>query len=456
MLEVDTQLLMKYDCPGPRYTSYPTAPYLHTGIGAEEYLDTVVQSDQERDISLYFHLPYCDTLCHFCGCNMLLTRNPARIDTYIDYLAREVELLTAHFSGKRKVSQLHWGGGTPSYLSPLQIRRLGQIIHDYFDLRSQAEVSVELDPRGLTFEHMRAFKDVGFNRCSMGIQDFDLRVQRAVNRVQSEAITRDAMDWARRLHFKSINVDLIYGLPLQHPDTYRTTLDRVIAMAPDRLAVFNYAHMPAKIKKQRKIREEDLPRPEIKLQLLKLAIEKLTAAGYVYIGMDHFARPQDELYIALKEKTLFRNFQGYSTHAGLDLYAFGMSSISMLPRLYVQNDKNIRNYFDQLDQKKLPIARGILLNDEDVLRRNVIMNLMCHFYLDKEEIARKYHIDFDAHFTEALDNLKPFIEDDLVEFRNGTIVVTENGRLVIRNIAMNFDQYLMRKEGKKPLFSKTI
>jgi oxygen-independent coproporphyrinogen-3 oxidase len=456
MLTVDTNLLMKYDRPGPRYTSYPTAPYLHAGIGVNEYLDAIAGSAQTNNISLYVHLPFCDTLCHFCGCNMLLTHSSRRIDTYIDYLAKEMKLLTAHFSGKRGVSQLHWGGGTPSYLSPVQIQRLGSIIHDNFNIHTEAEVSVELDPRGLTFEHMQAFKSVGFNRCSMGIQDFDLRVQQAVNRVQTEAITQDAIDWARQLNFTSINVDLIYGLPFQHPDTYIKTLHRVIAMAPDRLAVFNYAHMPALIKKQRKINDADLPTPDIKLQLLKLAIEQLTAAGYVYIGMDHFARPQDELCIALQNKTLFRNFQGYSTHAGLDLYSFGMSSISMLPRLYIQNHKTIRNYFDALDENKLPVARGILLNDEDILRRNVIMNLMCHFYLDKHEIERKYHIDFDTYFSEALANLQPFIEDRLIEFQKGTIVITENGRLVVRNIAMNFDNYLMKKEGKKPLFSKTI
>jgi oxygen-independent coproporphyrinogen-3 oxidase len=456
MLEVDTNLLMKYDRSGPRYTSYPTAPYLTVDIGSKDYLYAIESGERDKNISLYFHLPFCDTMCHFCGCNMLLTRNPARVDTYLNYIEKEIRLLRQRFYEKRKVSQLHWGGGTPNSLSPGQIRRLGKIIHDNFTIDAQAEVSVELDPRGLTFEHMQAFHDVGFNRCSMGIQDFDLKVQTAVNRVQSEKITRDAMDWARRLNFTSINIDLIYGLPFQHPDSYKKTLLKVIEMAPDRLAVFNYAHVPAVIKKQRKIKDEDLPPPQLKLQLLKLAIEKLTAAGYAYIGMDHFARPEDELFIALQKKTLFRNFQGYSTHAGLDLYSFGMSSISMLPRLYVQNYKNLKYYFGALDQNRLPIARGVVLTDEDVLRRNVIMNLMCHFQLDKEEIARKYKINFDEHFAQSLKNLEPFIADGLVEMKNGTITINESGRLVIRNIAMNFDQYLMQKEGSKPVFSKTI
>jgi len=456
MLEVDTNLLMKYDRSGPRYTSYPTAPYLTADISSKDYVQAIESDDRDKNISLYFHLPFCDTLCHFCGCTMLLTRNPARIDTYLDFIEKEIRLLRQHFHGHRKVSQLHWGGGTPNSLSPEQIRRLGKCIHDNFILDAQAEVSVELDPRGLTFEHMQAFHDVGFNRCSMGIQDFDSKVQKAVNRVQSQDITRDAMDWARRLNFTSINIDLIYGLPFQHPDSYQKTLVKVIEMAPDRLAVFNYAHVPAMIKKQRMITVEDLPGPQLKLQLLKLAIEKLTGAGYAYIGMDHFARPEDELFIALKEKTLYRNFQGYSTHAGLDLYSFGMSSISMLPRLYVQNYKNLKHYFDALKQDNLPIARGVLLNDEDVLRRNVIMNLMCHFELDKEEIAGKYKINFDEHFSEPLKNLEPFVADGLIEMKNGMIIINERGRLVIRNIAMNFDQYLMQKEGSKPIFSKTI
>jgi oxygen-independent coproporphyrinogen-3 oxidase len=456
MLEVDTTLLMKYDRSGPRYTSYPTAPYLTTDIGSTDFIQAIESGDRDKNISLYFHLPFCDTMCHFCGCNMLLTRNPARIDTYLQYIEKEIKILRQHLNEKRRVSQLHWGGGTPNSLSPEQIQRLGAMIHHNFIVEKQAEISVELDPRGLTFEHMQAFHDVGFNRCSMGIQDFDLKVQQAVNRVQSEKITRDAMAWARRLEFSSINIDLIYGLPFQQPDRYQKTLDRVIEMAPDRLAVFNYAHVPAVIKKQRKIKDEDLPAPQVKLQLLKLAIEKLTGAGYAYIGMDHFARPEDELFIALKQKTLYRNFQGYSTHAGLDLYSFGMSSISMLPRLYVQNYKNLKYYFGALDQNRLPVARGVLLSDEDVLRRNVIMNLMCHFQLDKEEIAGKYKINFDEHFAESLQNLKPFIEDGLVDINNGTIIINERGRLVIRNIAMNFDQYLMQKEGSKPIFSKTI
>jgi oxygen-independent coproporphyrinogen-3 oxidase len=456
MLKVDTDLLMKYDRSGPRYTSYPTAPYLTGDVSSRDFVQAIKSNGQDKNISLYFHLPFCDTMCHFCGCNMLLTRSAERIDTYLNYIAKEIKLLTQHFSEKRKVSQLHWGGGTPNSLSPVQIERLGKVIHEKFIIEKNAEVSVELDPRGLTFDHMQAFHDMGFNRCSMGIQDFNLKVQKAVNRVQSEKITQDAMDWARKLKFNSVNIDLIYGLPFQEPRSYEQTLERVIKMAPDRLAVFNYAHVPAMIKKQRMIEEKDLPAPKTKLQLLKLAIEKLTGAGYTYIGMDHFARPQDELFVALKEKTLYRNFQGYSTHAGLDLYSFGMSSISMLSRLYVQNHKKLKNYFEALDQNELPIARGVVLNDEDVLRRNVIMNLMCHFQLDKEEIANKYKIRFDEHFSESLKNLDPFMEDGLVELKNGIIFIRENGRLVIRNIAMNFDQYFMQKEDSKPLFSKTI
>lgn len=459
ILNVDIDLLKKYDRAGPRYTSYPTAPYFHDGIDESDFIRHIEKNEQARpdqDISLYVHLPFCDTLCWFCGCNMMITHNPARIEEYVDYLIREIALLKSIRNSNRRIGQLHWGGGTPTYLPPDQIRRLGQAIRDAFGFSTDAEVSVEIDPRGLTRDHMAALQEVGFNRCSMGVQDFDPVVQKTVNRIQPESITRQVVEWAHELNFISVNIDLMYGLPHQKPDKFSHTIDRVLDMGPDRLAVFNYAHLPRMIKHQKLIRDEDLPSPDQKLSLLKLAIEHLTAKGYVYIGMDHFALPDDELTVAMREGTLYRNFQGYSTRAGLDLYALGMSSISMLDDIYVQNHKTLPEYYRHLDEDRLPVMRGYALTGEDQLRREVIMELMCHFHLEKSKIEKKYDIRFDEHFADALNGLEPFEDDDLIVLGRDALTVTETGRLLIRNIAMNFDAYLMEKEADKPQFSRTV
>ncbi|NIO00782.1 MAG: oxygen-independent coproporphyrinogen III oxidase [Candidatus Latescibacteria bacterium] len=458
-LIVNIDLLKKYSRSGPRYTSYPTAPYFHEGIGPQQYVDHIKDNDRlksDQDISLYFHLPFCDTLCYFCGCNMLVTHHRERIEEYVEYLIKEIELIRPLISQGRKVAQLHWGGGTPSYLPPDQIRRLGNAVRNRFDFTDGAEVGVEIDPRGLTRDHMAALSEVGFNRCSMGIQDFDPKVQESVNRVQPEDITKQTIDWARELGFQSVNVDLMYGLPFQSVEKFSVTLDKIIRFDPDRLAVFNYAHLPKMIKHQKLIRDETLPSPEVKLQLLKLSIERLTDNGYVYIGMDHFAKPDDELTVAMREGTLYRNFQGYSTNAGLDLFALGMSSISLLPKLYVQNYKKLKEYYQKLDEGQLPIMRGYELSGDDRLRREVIMELMCNFRLVKARIEKKYNIDFDSYFENALESLKPFRNDDLVILENGTILVTDQGRLLIRNIAMNFDAYLEDEASEGPQYSKTV
>lgn len=458
-ISVDVDLLKKYDRPGPRYTSYPTAPYFHEGVDHKTYLQHVEKDNQSvtnKDLSLYFHLPFCDTLCYFCGCNMMVTRKRDRIDQYIDYLEKEMRLLKSHIDADRKVMQLHWGGGTPTHLSPDQIRRLGTLIHKYFDFRDDAEVGVEIDPRELTFDHMKALRDMGFNRCSMGVQDFDEKVQRTVNRIQPESITRDAVDWSKSLGFGSINLDLMYGLPYQSLDNYQVTIDKILNMNPDRLAVFNYAHLPNMIKHQKLIKDEWLPSGDLKLQLLKLSIEKLTSAGYVYIGMDHFAKPEDELTIAMDKGTLYRNFQGYSTHAGINLFAFGITSIGMLSDLYIQNVKKLDQYYEALDQNILPTMRGVVLNEDDQLRREVITELMCNFKLKKAYIGDKYQINFDTYFAEALERLQPMQNDNLIKLEKDQLVVTTAGRLLIRNIAMQFDYYLMKKEGEKPQFSRTV
>ncbi|NJN28505.1 MAG: oxygen-independent coproporphyrinogen III oxidase [Cyclobacteriaceae bacterium] len=458
-IPVDIALLKKYDKAGPRYTSYPTAPYFHEGVDDKVFVSHIhnpLTGNTNKDLSLYFHIPFCDTLCYFCGCNMMVTRNQGKIEQYLTYLEKEIILLKQHLGDDRKVIQLHWGGGTPTHLSPDQIRRLGAVIHKYFDFQPNAEVGVEIDPRELTRDHMAALSEVGFNRCSMGIQDFDEQVQKAVNRIQPESITRDAVTWAHELGFKSINLDLMYGLPHQNYKTYSETIDKVVRMNPDRLAVFNYAHLPNMIKHQQLINEAWLPSGDQKLELLKLSIEKLNDMGYVYIGMDHFAKPNDELTIAMQNGTLYRNFQGYSTHAGIDLFAIGITGIGMLSDLYVQNFKKFEDYYKALDAGKLPIMRGVALNPDDLLRREVITELMCNFRLSMAKFEQKYGIVFENYFAEALEQLRSLASDELIEIKTGQLRVTDTGRLLIRNIVMHFDFYLMKKQGEKPQFSRTV
>ncbi len=456
-LVVDLALLQKYDRPGPRYTSYPTAPYFHPGIGASQYQQHLEQQQSiQDDLSLYVHLPFCDTLCYFCGCNMMVTHDRAKVEQYLDYLEKEMRLVAQLLAPGRKVAQLHWGGGTPTHLTPAQIRRLGDMLHHYFTFRGDAEMGVEIDPRELTYDHMTALRAVGFNRCSMGVQDFQPEVQVAINRIQPEAITRQAINWARDLGFLSINVDLMYGLPHQTRNTFAATLDTVLTLAPDRLAVFNYAHLPQIFKHQRMIQDDWLPTAAEKLALLKLGIEGLTAAGYVYIGMDHFAKPENELAQAMAAGTLYRNFQGYSTHAGLDLIALGMSSITMLSALYVQNQKTLGEYYAALDAGRLPTLRGVALTGDDQLRRSVIVELMCNFVLHKARVEKRYGILFDDYFADALHQLEPLAADGLLHLEQDKVTVTDAGRLLIRNIVMHFDAYLNKQTDRQPQFSRTV
>ncbi len=456
---VDIELLKKYDRPGPRYTSYPPAPAFSKDFGPEDYKNAIIENNLQNsksELSLYFHIPFCDTLCYFCACNMLVTHRRETIRKYLDYLECEIDMVWKMISPGRKVTQLHWGGGTPSYLNPDEIRELGNFINERFEYVDDPEVGVEIDPRGLTFEHMKAFREVGFNRISMGVQDFDPKVQKAVNRIQPEEITRQAIEWARELGFRSINLDLIYGLPFQTVESFEKTLDKVIELSPERLAVFNFAYVPWLKPHQRVIRKEDLPTPEVKLKILKMVIEKLTEAGYVYIGMDHFAKPDDELAIAQREKTLYRNFQGYSTRAGADLYAFGMSAISQFQDIYAQNYKELREYYARIDEGKFPTSVGYRMNQDDVIRRHVIMRLMCDMELTKSEVEEKFNINFDEYFADSIPKLKEFIDDGLVELTEDKIIVTLMGRLVIRNIAMCFDAYIDKMMKEKPIFSRTV
>ena len=449
MFSIDLDLVKKYDKAGPRYTSYPTAPHFNESFTHENYLDEIIKTNNEEskpDLSLYFHIPYCDTLCYFCGCNMIVTRNRDRIKTYIDYLKNEIDMLRTYISPDRKVAQLHWGGGTPTHLMPDEINDLIGYIKDNFDFRDNSENGCEIDPRELTKEHLVALREGGFNRISMGVQDFNEKVQKAVNRIQPEDMTRQVVDWVHELKFDSINLDLIYGLPFQTVETFAKSVDAIIDISPDRIAVFNYAHVPWMKKHMALIKEEDLPAPEEKLQILKMTVEKLTAAGYVFIGMDHFSKPDDDLSVAFREKKLYRNFQGYSTNAGTDLYAFGITSISQLGRIYSQNLKNEKEYFGKLDEGIPPIAKGYYLSDDDILRKDVIMKIMCDFELDYKTIEEKYKIDFGKYFAQGINNLRQLSEDGLIILTDNRFIVTEMGRLLVRNIAMNFDGYIERKE----------
>jgi oxygen-independent coproporphyrinogen-3 oxidase len=458
MFEINLEKYKKYDKPGPRYTSYPTAPHFNESFTHQNFLDEVLKTnygDKLPDLSLYYHLPFCDTLCYFCGCNMIITRNRDRIKEYIKYLKKEIDLIRSFLLPERKVAQLHWGGGTPTYLSPEEIDELASFIKQSFQFKEDSENGCEIDPRDLTLAHLEALRKNGFNRISMGVQDFNEKVQKAVNRIQPESITRQTVKWVRELGFSSINLDLMYGLPFQTLNSFAETVNKIIEISPDRIAVFNYAHVPWLKKHMALIHPEDLPKPELKLEILKMTIEKLINAGYIFIGMDHFAKPDDELAIALKEKKLYRNFQGYSTHSGADLYAMGITGISQLHEVYAQNYKTEKEYFNALDEEKIPVAKGYRLNNDDILRRDVIMKLMCNFELEFKPIEEKYKIDFKNYFAWGLNNLKEMEQDELVRIGNDKIEVTSMGKLLIRNIAMNFDYYIEHKEDTAK-YSRTV
>jgi len=454
-LNVNLDLVKKYNVAGPRYTSYPPATKFTDQISRDELFQKIAANNEtERGLSLYFHIPFCETLCWFCGCTTVITQNHGESKSYLDYLDREITQMAARLNPKRKVVQLHWGGGSPTFLRPDEIRRLGAIIHKHFKFAADAEAGVEIDPRRLTRDHIVALREIGFNRASLGVQDFEPKVQEAIHRIQPRDMTQQTLDWAREFGFKSVNFDLIYGLPFQTVETFSQTLDTVLEMQPDRLAVFSYAHVPW-IKPAQKILEQKiLPSPEIKLALLKNVIERLTENGrYIYIGMDHFAKPSDELVLAQCNKTLQRNFQGYSTRGHADIYSFGMSAISQIPDAYWQNEKDLPQYFSALDAQKVPLARGYVLTDEDKIRRETIMRTMCDLSLDYAAMSQKLGIKFVEHFVNELAALKNFEADGLIQISSNGFEVTDAGRLFIRNIAMIFDNTLATGERKH---SKTI
>lgn len=455
---IDIEFLRRFDKPGPRYTSYPTAPVFRKDYNAVMFEADLKENNQNNvnPVSIYIHIPFCDTLCYFCGCTTIVTPNQKQLEKYVAFLKKEFQLFSKFFSNQRKVVQLHWGGGTPSYLKPEQIRDLGNFIKDIFTYSNNIEYGVEIDPRGLTYDHMKAFKDIGMNRVSIGVQDFNEEVQRVTNRIQPAELTYDAIEWSKILGVKSINIDLIYGLPKQTIFSFEYTLDEVISISPNRIAVFNFAYIPWLKPHQKLINQNELPTPIEKLEILKMTIEKLTGAGYIYIGMDHFVKPNDEMAIAQKNKTLYRNFQGYSTNAGADLFGFGMSSISHFGNVYSQNYKNLENYYDSLGKDEFPIALGYRMNNDDIIRKYVIMKLMCDLEINKKDVEDKFNINFDHYFRESQKKLKEFKELDIVIEDNIKIVVKEMGRLVLRNIAMCFDAYIDNLIKEKPIFSRTV
>jgi oxygen-independent coproporphyrinogen-3 oxidase len=457
--EVDLRLLRKYDRPGPRYTSYPTAPLFDPSFTAADFRQEIAATNgpgTARDISLYFHFPFCDTLCYFCGCTMLVTRDRARIAEYNNALKKEIGLVAPMIAPERRVVQVHWGGGTPTHLEPDEIRSMGDAIRTSFRIDPSAEMSVEIDPRELTRDHLVALRDAGFNRMSMGVQDFDPKVQAAVNRVQPEAMSRRVFDWARETGFTSVNIDLIYGLPLQTLPAFESTVRKVIGFRPDRIAVFNYAHVPWMKPHQKLIHPEDLPSPEAKLDILKMTIEVLSAGGYEYIGMDHFALPGDELAQSQKQKTLYRNFQGYSTRSGADLYGFGMSAISHFRGSYAQNAKSLPDYEAAIGRGELATSVGYRMTEDDQVRKHVIMRLMCDLELDTHAVEAEFGINFEEYFAASLVALGQFIDDGLVAREPGRILIVGAGRLLLRNIAMCFDAYLDSMTRQKQLFSRTV
>lgn len=449
-------LIAKYDKAGPRYTSYPTAVQFTDAFGSQEYIEAAKASNARKNpLSLYFHIPFCATICFYCGCNKIITNNRKRSQPYLDRLFKEIEMQGKLFDNRAPVKQLHWGGGTPTFLSHDEMRALMDKTREVFNILpgDEAEMSIEVDPREANADTVRFLRSIGFNRLSMGVQDFDEKVQVAVNRIQPKEITVETLTAARECGFNSISLDLIYGLPFQTVESFSKTLDEVIELSPDRLSVFNYAHMPHLFKTQKQMNPEDMPSPQEKLLILKLVIERLTDAGYVYIGMDHFAKPTDQLAIAQKEGLLYRNFQGYSTHSDCDLVGMGISSISQIGDIYAQNAKIMADYEAKIDHNELPIMRGVKLTEDDLIRRHVITEIMCNLKLDLDKVSEELGIDAREYFKADLPELDAMQDDGLIVIKDGIYYVQEPGRLLIRNIGMVFDAYLQKNDNR---FSRVI
>jgi oxygen-independent coproporphyrinogen III oxidase len=454
----DPSLLQRFDIPGPRYTSYPTADRFVDAFDSEAFagwLGKRGESGGQIPLSLYVHLPFCNTVCYYCACNKVITKDHSRTAEYLQALAREVELIDARLTGPRQIEQLHFGGGTPTFLTNDELGQLMALLTSRFPLAPKGEYSIEVDPRSTPPDKVAALGELGFNRMSVGVQDFDPEVQAAVNRLQSYEMTRATIEAARKADFKSVNLDLIYGLPKQNRATFANTLDKVLQLSPERIALYHYAHLPERFKPQRRIESADLPSPQEKMSIMLDAIQRLTEAGYQYIGMDHFAKGDDDLARAQQQGRLHRNFQGYSTRPDCDLIGLGVSSISKIGPTYSQNVRELDEYYDRLKNGILPTARGVLLDMDDLVRRAVIMALMCHFEVSKEAIEQSHLIKFDEYFKREVAALKPFQDEGLVENTKEWINVLPRGKLLIRAIAMSFDRYL-RSDERIRKYSKIV
>ncbi|MFZ7344112.1 MULTISPECIES: oxygen-independent coproporphyrinogen III oxidase [Avibacterium] len=449
----DSALIQKYNYSGPRYTSYPTALEFNENYTEQDFQAAAARYP-DRPLSLYVHIPFCHKLCYFCACNKIITRHQHKADIYLDYLEKEIKNRAALFRN-RKVTQVHWGGGTPTYLTEQQSSRLMAMLREHFHFADNAEISIEMDPRKIELETLDHLRKIGFNRISMGVQDFNKAVQKAVNREQDEDFIQALLERARALGFQSTNLDLIYGLPLQNVESFMFTLQKVIELNPDRLSVFNYAHLPSRFAGQAKIKEDQLPAPETKLTILQKTIETLSDAGYRFIGMDHFAKPDDELAIAQQNGVLHRNFQGYTTQEDADLLGLGVSAISLLGDTYAQNQKELKHYYADIEQKGTALHKGFVMSQEDCLRRDVIKQLICNFKLDYAPFEQQYGIDFKTHFAEDLELLAPLAADGLIEIGEKGLQVSPVGHLLIRNICLCFDTY-SRQQARRQQFSRII
>jgi oxygen-independent coproporphyrinogen-3 oxidase len=457
-LVIDPVLIRNYDVSGPRYTSYPTADRFVEAFGEAEcrhWIGSRNIGGIKQPLSVYMHLPFCDTICFYCGCNKVVTRDHGRSAKYIKYLARELALLSQSLGAERAISQMHWGGGTPTFLSRGEMREVMSALNEQFERRPDFECSIEVDPRKVEPGTMGFLAELGFNRVSIGVQDFDPDVQKAVHRIQSEQVTRRVIEEARAAGMRSVNLDLIYGLPKQTLDGFDVTLEKVLALDPDRVALYSYAHMPRMFKPQRRISESELPSPETRLQILTLAIGRLTRAGFLYIGMDHFAKPDDELAVAQRQGRLQRNFQGYSTHPECDMLGLGISAIGRIGPTYYQNLKSLEEYYAALDAGRLPVWRGMVLTKDDLVRRAIIQALACHFRLSIESIESSYLVDFANYFSAEIEDLRRLEQDGLVELQPDWIVVTPKGRLLVRVVCMVFDRYL-REHRQRKSYSRVI
>ena len=447
--EFDRSLIEKLDGSGPRYTSYPTADRFTADFGeagCRHWLKQRRIGANSKPLSLYVHLPFCNTVCYYCGCNKIITKDTAKADVYLDYLEKEVELAANVLQVREKVIQLHFGGGTPTFMSDTQLARLMGMLRRHFEFLPEGEYSIEIDPRKVSRDTIFKLAELGFNRISVGVQDLELEVQKAVNRIQSLEETAGVIEAARAAGFKSVSVDLIYGLPLQTVESVTRTIRQIVALAPDRIALYNYAHLPSVFMPQRRINESDLPTPSVKLDILQSSVQQLSDAGYLFIGMDHFAKPDDDLSVALRQGRLQRNFQGYSTYADCDMLGLGVSSIGKIGPCYTQNEKDLDRYYAALDAGHLPVMRGYVLDTDDIMRRTIIQALMCRFALSVESIEEIFNINFAFYFAEEMPKLRELQQMGLIHFDGDFLTVEPRGRFLIRNIAMVFDRHLRERE----------